>query len=81
MLVTAEVRVRTVQEQNTEAAAKQIKGLLPKDFRSTLLQMQQASGERKNQKAVADLVKKGCTIRERYELYLKQVSLPVLVHG
>lgn len=74
LLITAEIRVRTVQDHNTEAAAKQIKGLLPKDFRSTLLEMKQAAGERKNQRAVEDLIKKGCTIRERYELYLQQVA-------
>ena len=73
-VMAAEARVRSVQVHNTEAAAKQIKQFLPKDFRSTLLEMKQASGERKNQKAVEDLIKNGGSIRERYELYLKQAS-------
>ncbi len=73
-LLDAEKRIRMVQQNNTEAAAAQIKQFLPQDFRGTLLQMRQAAGEKKNQKEIDDLVKRGGSIREKYELYLKQVS-------
>ena len=35
--------------------------------------MKQASGEQKNKKAIENLIKKGGTISEKYELYLQQV--------
>ncbi|GAX80561.1 hypothetical protein CEUSTIGMA_g7998.t1 [Chlamydomonas eustigma] len=72
VLTGGERRIFKVQENNTEAAAAQIRQFLPKDIRGTLLQMKQASDENKNQKAIEDLIKSGGTIRQKYDLYLKQ---------
>ncbi len=42
------------------------------DFRASLIEMKRNTAERANQRAVEDLIKRGGTIRQKYELYLKQ---------
>eukprot|EP00798_Chlamydomonas_sp_ICE-L_P029703 gene29703-5138_t len=71
-LLGCERTINKVQIQNTEAAGKQVKRFLPQDFRGSLLEMKRNSGERYYTKQIEDLVKKGGSIRDKYELYLQQ---------
>mmetsp|Transcript_18611 Transcript_18611/g.39978 ORF Transcript_18611/g.39978 Transcript_18611/m.39978 type:complete len:487 (+) Transcript_18611:206-1666(+) len=72
LLLRTERKILDIQEKNTQAAASQIRQFLPKDFRGSLLEMRRNQQEKTNQKAVDDLIKNGGSIRDRYELYLKQ---------
>jgi hypothetical protein len=42
------------------------------DFRASLLEMKRSSQEARNKRAVQDLLKRGGTVRQKYELFLQQ---------
>mmetsp|Transcript_20581 Transcript_20581/g.53680 ORF Transcript_20581/g.53680 Transcript_20581/m.53680 type:complete len:859 (+) Transcript_20581:104-2680(+) len=71
-LMQAEREVNQTQKSNTEAAASQVKRFLPQDFRASFVESRRVAKENNNTKAVDDLVKKGGSIRERYDLLMKQ---------
>ncbi|KAG2452955.1 hypothetical protein HYH02_002292 [Chlamydomonas schloesseri] len=71
LLVQAERDVWTVQETNTSSVRQQLKQFIPQDFRGALLERQRVAGEAKYKKQIDDLVKRGGTIRARYDLYLQ----------
>lgn len=60
------------QQHNTSQVTAQIKQFMPKDFRGQFLESRRTVSENKYQAQVDSLVKKGCTVRQKYELYLKQ---------
>ncbi|KAL6751193.1 hypothetical protein V8C86DRAFT_2784005 [Haematococcus lacustris] len=71
-LQQAERKVFSVQESNTEAAASQIRQFLPQDFRGALIEMRRTTQENRNKKMLDDLLRKGGTTRQKYELFLQQ---------
>ncbi|KAG2483941.1 hypothetical protein HYH03_017261 [Edaphochlamys debaryana] len=72
LLTAAEASVRAVQEHNTDSVKAQMKQFIPQDFRGAMLESRRAATEAKYGKQVADLVKRGGTVRQKYELYLQQ---------
>ncbi|KAG2425703.1 hypothetical protein HXX76_013545 [Chlamydomonas incerta] len=71
VLVQAERDVWSVQETNTSSVRQQLKQFIPQDFRGALLERQRVAGEAKYKKQIDDLVKRGGTIRARYDLCLQ----------
>ncbi|EFJ42386.1 hypothetical protein VOLCADRAFT_119452 [Volvox carteri f. nagariensis] len=72
LLVSAERAIFAVQEHNTASVKAQLQQFIPQDFRGALLERQRVSTEARYKKQVEDLVKRGGTIRQKYDLYLQQ---------
>eukprot|EP00033_Pygsuia_biforma_P003519 GCRY01003853.1.p1 GENE.GCRY01003853.1~~GCRY01003853.1.p1 ORF type:complete len:411 (+),score=40.77 GCRY01003853.1:94-1326(+) len=60
------------QDRNKQKITNMVSDLLPKDFRTNMVRRHQEKSEVKMQQEVADLEKKGCTIREKYDLLWAQ---------
>ena len=61
-----------VQERNTQTAMKQVKQFLPTDFRGMIMESARQQKEAKFKRAIAELERKGRSVRSKYELYLEQ---------
>ncbi|GLI62677.1 hypothetical protein VaNZ11_005353 [Volvox africanus] len=72
LLVSTERSILAVQEHNTASVKAQLQQFIPQDFRGALLERQRAVKEACFKKHVDDLVKRGGTIRQKYDLYLQQ---------
>ncbi|GLC55867.1 hypothetical protein PLESTB_001037700 [Pleodorina starrii] len=72
LLVSAERSIFAVQDDNTASVKAQLQQFIPQDFRGALLERQRVSTEARYKKQIADLVKRGGTIRQKYDMYLQQ---------
>ncbi|GMH35498.1 hypothetical protein BSKO_03366 [Bryopsis sp. KO-2023] len=70
-LKATEEKVRAVQKENSEQISTEVKKFLPRDFRSKIMEGKNAKREKKREREVANLLKKGGSVTQKYELLLK----------
>ncbi|GFR46724.1 hypothetical protein Agub_g8347 [Astrephomene gubernaculifera] len=72
LLVKSERAVFAVQESNTASVKAQLQQFIPQDFRGALLESKRLSTEARYRRQIEDLVKRGGSIRQKFDTYLQQ---------
>lgn len=63
--------VQEVQADNTDRISVEVKKFLPQDFRTGMIEKKSQKKEEKRKKELTQLIQKGASVTQRYELLLK----------
>lgn len=63
--------IQAVQADNTDRIGAEVKKFLPQDFRTKMIEKRSLKKEAKRKQEVVQLIKKGGSVTEKYELLLK----------